>query len=67
MKRNPKSKRIQDSDSGKFLPEDVAEGLVPFGYNDSKDDSGANKWLLIGAAIVILGIAHTQEMLPVFF
>ncbi len=64
MKLNTKLKRIQVSDSGKFLSEDVAGGLVPFGYNGSEDDSSAINWLLIGAMTVVLGIAYTQGTLP---
>lgn len=37
-KRNPKSKRVHDSTTGKFQSEDTVNSLTPFGYND--DDEG---------------------------
>lgn len=53
MKRNPKSKRLHDSDSGRFLPEDVADGLTPFGYND---ESGPNYGAILLAVCLLLVI-----------
>lgn len=35
-KRNPKSKRVHDSESGQFLSEDKIDSLTPFGYNDDE-------------------------------
>jgi hypothetical protein len=32
-KRNPKSKRLHDASSGKFISEDKIDSLTPFGYN----------------------------------
>jgi hypothetical protein len=43
-KRNPKSKRVHDPQSGKFQSEDETNGLTPFGYND--DDGGLLSKLL---------------------
>ncbi len=66
-KRNPISKRVHDSDSGKFLPEDSINSLTPFGYNDSDEGSGYGGLLLLLAIVCLIGYAHTQGMLPVFF
>lgn len=47
-KRNPKSKRVHDSDSGKFISEDKINSLTPFGYNDGNEQS------LIGRVVKFL-------------
>jgi hypothetical protein len=49
-KRNPKSKRVHDSDSGKFLSEETVNSRTPFGYND---DGGSGSLL---AGVIKLGI-----------
>lgn len=36
-KRNPKSKRVHDSTTGKFQSEDTVNSLTPFGYPDDDD------------------------------
>lgn len=66
-KRNPKSKRVHDSDSGRFQSEDTVNSLTPFGYNDSSESSGYGGLLLLTAIVITIGYAHTQGMLPVLF
>lgn len=36
-KRNPRSKRVHDSNSGKFQSEDQVNSRTPFGYNDEDE------------------------------
>lgn len=44
-KRNPKSKRVHDSESGKFISEDKIDSLTPFGYNNDNDEGLLSKLL----------------------
>lgn len=67
MKRDPKSKRLHDSDSGRFLPEDVTDGLTPFGYNDDDSDSGSGLGVLVLILLIvtlIAGYAYATGLWP---
>lgn len=59
-KRNPKSKRVHDSDSGQFVSESKIDSLTPFGYNDGDDNSWlstAIKFLIFIAVLIGVGLA----------
>lgn len=61
QKRNPKSKRVQDADTGKFISEDEVNSLTPFGYNE-----GASTWrkVLLYAVGAVLTLAVANAVLP---
>lgn len=64
-KRNPKSKRVHDPDSGKFISEDKINSLTPFGYNDDDDDTSSGQLILLLAALLTAGfVTHTLGLLP---